>query len=85
MTRTAFPPPPSASSHAAATLLLASGAALASLSSGDSAFDVLRLTGATAGAAVSYVLPALMALARGRRAVAAVLAAVGAVMIGTAF
>ena len=85
MTRTAFPPPPSASSHAAATLLLASGAALASLSSGDSAFDVLRLTGATAGAAVSYELPALMALARGRRAVAAVLAAVGAVMIGTAF
>ena len=77
-------------SHAASTLLLASAAALAALSSGDSAFDVLRLTGATAGAVVSYILPAALALASGRRrrgavVLAAALAAVGAVMIGTAF
>ena len=76
---------PSTASHALSTLLLASAAALAALSSGDSAFDVLRLTGATAGATVSYVLPAGIAAAQRRAGVAVSLAVVGAVMIGTAF
>jgi len=77
-------PNPSLSSHAASTLLLSCCAALTALNSFDTAFDVLRLTGATAGAAVSYLLPAALAATQGRLPVAGALAAVGAVMVGTA-